>query len=788
MKQISLCDGWQFSSELNEEFRSFAGAYEAVRLPHTVAQLPLHGADETAYQMLCGYRRLLDIPAQWSGKRVALRFDGAAHAARVFLNGTCACTHLGGYTAFTVELPTDVARVEILVELDSRESLNIPPFGYVIDYMTFGGLYREVWVEVSEPCFLRDAFVKTPTRSTLALDLSIEQVALADTLSMEVHAPDGKRVYHEVLEQGALRAEMTNLICPVPDAQPWSPDTPTLYTITLTLCDAQGACLDVWTHRFGFRQVEFRVDGFYLNGEKLKLRGLNRHQSYPYVGYAMPASMQRYDAEILKHELGCNAVRTSHYPQSHAFLDACDELGLLVFTELPGWQHIGDEAWKEVALEHLRELILQYRNHTSILLWGVRINESQDDDAFYARSNALARSLDDSRQTSGVRFIWNSNLLEDVYAFNDFSHAGSNAGLLPKALVSSNQKKPYLISEYNGHMFPTKSFDSPMHRMDCALRHATVLDAICARTDVAGGFGWCMTDYYTHGEFGSGDRICYHGVLDMFRNHKLSASIYAAQQEETPILVLASDMSIGDYPAGSVGENYAFTNADSIRFYKNDVLCAEFPAESKRWKHLKHPPVSIRDVIGDVLQREEGWSKRKAEAIKDTLLTVQQYGVKIPPRAVLKALWRALRWRVGVKTFMRLYQRYCENWGVAAPAYRYEAVKNGAVVATVTKRSSAKLHLQARASHTTLMESASYDVAAIRICIVDEHETVSPYCQIPVHIKLEGPATLIGPSVVTLEGGMCGTFVKTNGASGEITLTLTTEQTPPLQITLRAEA
>lgn len=179
----------------------------------------------------------------------------------------------------------------------------------------------------------------------------------------------------------------------------------------------------------GFRSAVFRADGFYLNGRKVKLRGLNRHQSYPYVGYAMPESMQKNDADILKYELGVNAVRTSHYPQSHYFLERCDEIGLLVFTEMPGWQHIGDEVWKEQAVENVGEMVTQYRNHTSIILWGVRINESADDDAFYTKTNALAHELDPTRPTGGVRAHKKSSLLEDVYTYNDFVHSGRNPGM-----------------------------------------------------------------------------------------------------------------------------------------------------------------------------------------------------------------------------------------------------------------------------------------------------------------------------------------------------------------------
>ena len=154
---------------------------------------------------------------------------------------------------------------------------------------------------------------------------------------------------------------------------------------------------------------------------------MNRHQSYPYIGYAAPESLQREDARILQEELHCTAVRTSHYPQSQYFLDECDRRGLLVFTELPGWQHIGDDNWKDAACEMLREMLLQNRSHPSIILWGVRINESVDDDTFYTRTNKIAHQLDPSRATSGVRYLEKSHLLEDVYAYNDFFPQRRNA-------------------------------------------------------------------------------------------------------------------------------------------------------------------------------------------------------------------------------------------------------------------------------------------------------------------------------------------------------------------------
>ena len=155
----------------------------------------------------------------------------------------------------------------------------------------------------------------------------------------------------------------------------------------------------------------------------------------------MGPGAQRQDAEILKRDLGCLVVRTSHYPQSRHFLDACDELGLLVFTELPGWQHIGNEEWKRNALDDLERLVRRDRNHPSIILWGTRINESPDDEEFYKRTNALVAMLDPDRQRGGVRNFSGSALFEDVYTFNDFTHEGGKKAVAKKKMVTRNAKK-----------------------------------------------------------------------------------------------------------------------------------------------------------------------------------------------------------------------------------------------------------------------------------------------------------------------------------------------------------
>ena len=344
-------------------------------------------------------------------------------------------------------------------------------------------------------------------------------------------------------------------------------------------------------------------------------------------------------------------MRTSHYPQSQYFLDECDRLGLLVFTELPGWQHIGDAAWKDRACAMLQEMLLQNRNHPSIILWGVRINESVDDDEFYARTNQIAHAMDPSRATSGVRHLEKSHLLEDVYPYNDFSHNGSNAGAKRKKDVTPDLSKALLISECNGHMYPTKPYDDAPHRQEHALRHARVLDAAYADGEHAGCFGWCMFDYATHKDFGSGDRICYHGVLDSFRNPKLAASVYASQGGEEPVLTVSSTMDIGDYPAGQIGTVYVFTNAERVDLYKNDMFVTTLHKSS--WTSLPHPPLAVDDTIGVLLETQEHFDKAKADTLRDCLLAAGRYGLAgLPLRYKLKLAWCMVRYKMSFAASM----------------------------------------------------------------------------------------------------------------------------------------
>lgn len=753
---IAFNNDWLFTENFDAGFDEAV----SVRLPHTAKEIPYNYINCRDYQMVCGYRKAFTAPAEWQGKKLILRFDGAAHEATVFCNGERVGYHACGYTAFYVDI-TDFVRLGdenvIDVRLDTRESLNIPPFGFVIDYLCYGGLYREVTLEVKDPEYIKEVLIENTGLREIRVRISSE----CGNVVTDIVDSSGA-----VISSAVGKAFELN----VPEAELWSVDSPALYTARVRAMRG-GECVDEKSIRFGFRTVKFKSDGFYLNGERLKIRGLNRHQAYAYVGYAMPRSVQELDAEILKNELGVNAVRTSHYPQSQHFISRCDELGLLVFTEIPGWQHIGDEDWKRQAVKNTDEMVRQYMHHPSIMLWGVRINESQDCDELYRRTNAVAHTLDSGRQTSGVRYIEKSRLLEDVYAYNDFSHCGDNAGLKPKKSVTAKKHNGYLVSECNGHMFPTKSFDDERHRLSHALRHAKVLDAMYADDDISGIFPWCMFDYNTHQDFGSGDGICYHGVMDMFRNPKLASAVYASQSEDKPCCVVSSSMDIGEHPAGDIGRVYVFTNADCVRLYKDGVFVREFAPSRDEYPALPHPPVIIDDFIGELLITQEGFDEKTAMAVKECLLAVAKFGPSsLPPKILAKfarlMLLKGFKFSDGVE----LYGKYIGNWGGEATKWRFDAVKGGRIVCSVTRCPGQRVHLEVSTSKTQLCEGDTYDAAAVRIRAVDEYGNLAPYWQEPVILKCSGPIMLIGPEIISLKGGSGGCYVKTCGSSGSAEL------------------
>ena len=587
---------WRYSPKATPSARARDfddSSYARVTVPHTNILEPWHSFDEKSYEFVSVYRRRFRLPAEARGRRVFVDFEGVMTASTVWLNGVRLGEYKGGFTPFSFELTphVDFDRENLLaVEVDSNERPDIPPFGYMVDYLTFGGIYREVSLRIVSPTFIENVFAQP--REVLSAHPAVDvqcflwsaSKTLEGGLSLEAALYDGDRLLAKATQELPAGEDQGNVprtlrLDNLGAIQLWDLHSPKLYRVEVRLLH-DSRLLDNDSRRIGFREARFTPQGFSLNGTVVKLRGLDRHQTFPWVGQAMPARVQRRDATILRKNLKCNIVRTSHYPQSRHFLDACDEIGLLVLEEIPGWQHIGDLAWQDISVDNVSRMIRRDWNHPSIILWGVRINESFDNHNFYTRTNALAHQLDPTRQTGGIRYFQGSEFLEDVFTMNDFGFP-----------LKAPNHPLYLNTEFVGHTYPTKTIDNIERLREHTVRHARVHDQLASNPQYTGGIGWCAFDYNTHANFGSGDRICYHGVTDIFREPKPAAGFYRSQcdPDEEVVLVPAFHWAHGD-------ENIGFTNAlvssncDHLKFYVNGKLAVEADPDRKQFPHLKYAP------------------------------------------------------------------------------------------------------------------------------------------------------------------------------------------------------
>ena len=703
------------------------GEFTKVTLPHTNKILPHHNFDVSEYAFISTYRKKFELPEKLNGRRLFIDFEGAMIATTVTINGYTFPEYRGGFTPFSFDITDYINESDentLIIRLDSTERPDIPPFGYVVDYLTFGGIYRDVNLRYVHPTHIINTFVKlkrlnnqaiwwefdtTVTNTTSVTHL---RATLIDTNNTIIHTFD-----YQIDQTHNNESTLTNIFDipenPLP-IELWSIENPTRYIVNIELYSGQ-TLLDLYTVKTGFREAEFRKDGgFYLNGKLIKLIGLNRHQNFPYIGAAAPERLQRKDANILKEELGCNIVRTSHYPQSPYFLDQCDEIGLLVFEEIPGWQHIGDEDWQALSTNYVREMIERDRNHPSIILWGVRINESQDNEAFYDDTNQLARELDPTRQTGGVRFFQDSQFIEDVFTFNDFS----NSVEYPKNI-------PHLITEFNGHMFPTKTWDQEERRIEHALRHARIHDKQLGMDTVAGAIGWCAFDYNTHREFGSGDRICYHGVMDIFRLQKYAGHFYQSQiaPSERPVLHIASGWTIGDRNAGGNNPITVFSNCEEVEVFIGEKHIGRYQPDRDTFPNLKHPPFKIN-------------------------ITELVWGSSYEDLRV-----------VGYIGNESVIEQQIDSTGLPA-----------------------KLVLEL---DDNILKADSRDMTRVVFKITDRFGNTLPYSHQVVTFDCDGPGKLIGENPFALVGGQAALYIRTIDQVGKLTITAHTRGLKTEKVTIQ---
>jgi beta-galactosidase len=603
--------------------------FATVTLPHSVTPLSWRNWDPSSWEQVWVYRKHFDAPGDIAGMRLFLDFDAAMTQATPTLNGHDLDGHLGGYLPFSYEI-TDklMARNNVLaVTLDSRFNLDVPPerpapyASSSVDFWQPGGIYRDVRLRALPPAFVADVFAKPvnvldPAGRQVQVSCTVDAATVpSGATTLVVDLLDGNRKVASTtvpvaLTQGQTTANAT--LTGLTDITLWDVDEPHLYTVLVTL-SVNDTALHDYQVRIGFREARFALDGFFLNGRRLKLFGVNRHQFFPFAGGAMPARAQRKDAEILRQQLNCNMVRCSHYPQSEAFYDACDELGLMAWEEIPGWGYFGDAAWQAGAQRDLQEMIVRDRNHPSIIVWGAMPNESGNHPAQYTAWNQLAHSLDDSRATGGDDNGFGagaSGFEFDVYSHHDYSHhTGPDGRQVPDLSPPVDAAgKPYLICEAVGTLSgPAKFYrrtDGQDAQQGQATAHGRVQDIAASDDRYCGLLAWSGYDYPS----GSGNQfqgVKYTGVVDLFRVPKPGAAIYRSQVDPgtRPVIAPAFYWDFGPTsPVTSLSSAMICANCDRLEIYVGDAHFATARPDTTNYGHLRYPPsfVDFSSVDGSM--------------------------------------------------------------------------------------------------------------------------------------------------------------------------------------------
>lgn len=769
-KKLNLNFDWYFTSEFKDchltDYNKFEG-FEVVNIPHTIYTTPLSNFDEKEFFRNACYKKEIKVKKEYEGKDINIVFEGVGHKSTIYVNDDFVVIHSGGYDEFKVNISDYLKYGQtniITVVVNASENKNIPPFGNFLDSLAYGGIYRDVYLEITDKEKIEDFFIRTPNINdsiTAYCDITVTYTPVEIVLTVY----DGENTLS--VNKYNVNREKETLDFDVKNKENWTPENPKLYNINIKMFQEK-KLLDEVNGRFGFREITAEKDGFYLNGKKITLIGLNRHGSYPYQGMAVTKSMEYKDADILKTELGVNCVRSAHIPFSRNFLDACDEKGILVIEEIPGWNHFGNEEFHKNTKQNIRSMILRDRNHPSIIMWSVRVSGAVDNFKLFNDTNEIAKSLDPTRLTFGAKSIKNGDIVEDVYGYNFYQDISKKINIKPK-------RPNFMIAEHTGHMFSTKIYDDESKRLKQALTHLKCIDYTLGNENIFGTIGYSMTDYNTHANFGSSDKICYSGVLDMFRNPKYAQSAYQSQCNDNTVMQLASSGSRGDYLNSKMDEMYIFTNCEYVKMFKNDSFVETFYPDVKEFPNLPHAPIKINDPIGQVLERQEKMSVKHSEKLKKIMRRAIKNNYKLSIIDDLMVI-RILHKYGHKKTYIyELFRKYIIGEVNENVSCRFDGYTNENVVKSITLSDIKKVNYKFVLDNEKLIVKDTYEMTRGRIIALDQNGNVIPYVYGGINVTVTGGLDLIGPKTISFLGGYATFYVKTNQKSNEGLIKVTSD-------------
>ena len=404
---FSMNPAWRFlKGEANgaEKMDFNDKSWEVVSLPHGIEYLPTEASGCINYRGVVWYRKHFTPEESWKGKRLTLHFEAIMGKCKVYVNGKLLTEHFGGYLPVVMDV-TDELRygednvIAVLAD-NSNDGLYPPgkPQEY-LDYTYFGGIYRDCWLVACNQVHITDPNLENVTagggllvatdevseeKASVLLKLHVrnqEQKAFSGKVEYKLKDPRGNEVQKLVQKLNIKAREAISLNGNVLVKNPllWTPAFPHLYTLEVRIYNRKGQVADGYRQRIGIRSFEFRgAEGFFLNGKHYDhpLIGANRHQDFAVLGNAVPNSLHWRDAKKLR-DVGMEVIRNAHCPQDPAFMDACDELGLLVLDNTPGWQFWNDDPiFGERVYSDIRQLVRRDRNHACLWMWEPILNET----------------------------------------------------------------------------------------------------------------------------------------------------------------------------------------------------------------------------------------------------------------------------------------------------------------------------------------------------------------------------------------------------------------------------
>jgi beta-galactosidase len=632
----SFNDSWEFVKEVDSVFiahllgKQSDVKWERVTLPHTANIEPIQKVKQQ-WQGTCFYRKYFSISPTEKGKHIAIQFEAAMQVADVYLNGKHIFKHLGGYLPFYIDVSDDVlfgAENSLLVKLNNEDNPLVPPGKPLkgLDFNYYSGIYRNAWLIIKDKLYISNAVAANRTngggvalhyknvtsaaailliKTDIKNDLNSRQeayirVTLTDPSGKPVAQSSTKNQTVNSADYGTFSQTLT-----IHNPVFWSPETPHLYQLTVALIQNEKV-IDQQVIKTGVKTLRIGKDGLYLNDKKTVIRGTNRHQEYPYLGNAVSDNAQYRDAYKIK-LAGFNFVRSSHYPQSPAFLDACDELGILVMDAIPGWQFVGDEEFQKNSFQDIRDMIHRDRNHASIILWEASLNESG------MKKDYMQKAHDIVHEELPYQGIYSAGWINDVY--DVFLPARQHAKA-PDYWKKHTDERPLLIAEYGDWEYYAQNagFNQTAYKdlneeertsrqlrshgekrlLQQALNYQEAHNDNLYLTGL-GDANWLIFDYNR----GYADDIESSGIMDIVRLPKFAFYFYQSQVD--PVLTNNTPfnkpmLAIANYwQTGSSTSVKIYSNCDEVELFLNGKsMGKQRPDKDVYSVNLKHPPFTFK--------------------------------------------------------------------------------------------------------------------------------------------------------------------------------------------------